>query len=87
LIACLRLTYKANVSSICNSVAFEVVRVLEKEIKILSVDPYVNNTTPLHEAIINSQIIVILVAHSEFLNISKHYLKDKVVLDFVGALT
>ena len=86
LIACLGLTYKANVSSIGNSNALEVVNILKKEINVLSVDPYVNDTIPLHEALINSQIIVILVAHTEFLNISKHSLKDKVVLDFVGAL-
>lgn len=86
LVACLGLTYKANVASIGNSIALEVVKTLENEIKVLSVDPHFNYTTPLYEAITNAQVIVILVEHNEFLNIPRHYFEGKIVLDFAGAL-
>jgi UDP-N-acetyl-D-mannosaminuronic acid dehydrogenase len=78
------LTYKPNVSDVRESPALTVAQTLEKEIEVICVDPYVPNTHELYDAINKADIIIGLVAHSEFLNISNDYLKDKIVLDFAG---
>lgn len=81
-IACLGLTYKPNVSDVRESPALNIVKTLEKEIEVICVDPYVSNTNELYDAMNRADIIIGLVAHREFLNISHDYLKDKIVLDF-----
>lgn len=86
LVACLGITYKANVSGISNSAALIVTQAIQKEVEVLNVDPHIDGTTPLYEAITRAQIIVILIAHDEFRNIPKNYLDGKIVLDFTGIL-
>lgn len=83
-VACLGLTYKPDVSDIRNSPALDIVKALEKEIEVLRVDPYVPNTLTLTDALICADIIVVLVAHTEFLTIPSSLLVDKKVLDFTG---
>lgn len=86
-VACLGLTYKPNVSDIRESPALTIVKALEKEIKVLRVDPYVPETVPLYDALAAAQIVVSLVAHSQFLNIPSDYFVEKLVLDFAGVLS
>lgn len=83
-IACLGLTYKPNVADIRESPALTIVQALEKETKVLCVDPYVPNTEPLYDSLSRVEIVVSLVAHNEFLNIPSNYLCGKIILDFAG---
>jgi UDP-N-acetyl-D-mannosaminuronic acid dehydrogenase len=83
-VACLGLTYKPNVSDVRESPALNIVQTLKKEIEVICVDPYVPNTHELYDAINKADIIIGLVAHRNFLNISSDCLKDKIVLDFAG---
>ena len=83
-IACLGLTYKPNVSDIRESPALIIVEALEKEFNILRVDPHIQNTEALYDAIAQSDMVVVLVAHNEFLNISADLFDEKILLDFAG---
>lgn len=83
-IACLGVTYKPNVCDIRESPALEIVRCLEKDFHVLSVDPYVPGTENLYDAIDRAEVVVGLVAHNEFLNISQEHLRGKIKLDFAG---
>jgi len=83
-IACLGITYKANVADSRESPALAIVQALEKETKVLCVDPYVPNTDPLYESLAHVEIVVGLVAHNEFLNIPSNCLFGKTILDFAG---
>lgn len=83
-VACLGLTYKANVSDTRESPALMIVQTLEREIKVLRVDPYVSDTEPLYNALAAAEIVVGLVAHNEFNNIPSDCLNGKTVLDFAG---
>jgi len=83
-VACFGLTYKPDVSDVRGSPALNIVKTLEKEIEVICVDPYVPNTHELYDAINKADIIIGLVAHREFLNISRDSLKGKIVLDFAG---
>ncbi len=84
IIACLGLTYKADVSDIRESPALMIAEALEKEIQVLRIDPYVLNTVPLYEALDKAEIIVGLVAHNAFSKIPSALLNGKIVLDFAG---
>lgn len=86
-IACLGLTYKANVADTRQSPALEIVKALEKEVHVLRVDPYVPGTELLDHALSLAPIIVSLVAHAEFSTIPPAYLEGKTVLDFAGVFT
>lgn len=81
-VACLGITYKADVSDIRESAALSIVQALESETQILRIDPYVSNSDPLEESLACAEIVVGLVPHRAFLNISENDLKGKVVLDF-----
>lgn len=83
-VACLGLTYKPNVPDIRESPALAVVQALEGEVEVLCVDPYTPNTIALLDALARAEIVVGLVAHNEFLNISSNDLANKIVLDFAG---
>lgn len=83
-VACLGLTYKPNVQDIRQSPALAIVQALEKEFNILRVDPYIQNTEVLYDALAQADMIVALVAHSEFLNIPANLLEGKILLDFAG---
>ncbi|MFK7974030.1 MAG: nucleotide sugar dehydrogenase [Rickettsiaceae bacterium] len=83
-IACLGLTYKANVSDIRNSPSIKIVESLQEKFNILTNDPYIKNSNPLKEIIDKSEMVVTLVAHNEFINISTKLPKNMVFLDFTG---
>lgn len=83
-VACLGLTYKANVCDTRDSAALAIVQELEKQVRVLRVDPYVPHSIGLEEALNKAQMVVVLVAHHDFLNISRTALSSKVFLDFAG---
>lgn len=83
-IACLGLTYKPNVADTRKSVAMEICHTLEKEFTVFPVDPFIPDTHSLESAIKNSDLIVILVAHTVFSQIPQHLLNNHHILDFVG---
>ena len=97
-IACLGLAYKADVDDLRESPAVEVVRKLAESNlgKILVVEPHVNKLP--HEldspnlqladfevAVKSANLIVLLVAHRAFMHVDRDMLKDKFVIDTVGA--
>jgi UDP-N-acetyl-D-mannosaminuronic acid dehydrogenase len=83
-IACLGLTYKADVSDIRESPAMAIVKKLEHEIDLLRYDPYHTEDENLYDILARAHIVVGLVPHREFLTIPSHYLAGKIVLDFAG---
>lgn len=82
----LGLTYKPNVHDIRNSPALTIMEILSNEIEVIPVDPYVPNTQEVFNAISRADIVVSLVAHDAFLDISPNIFKEKVFLDFAGIL-
>jgi UDP-N-acetyl-D-mannosaminuronic acid dehydrogenase len=97
-IACLGLAYKADVDDLRESPAVEVVHKLANANlgKILVVEPHVNKLP--HEldnpnlqladfevAVKSANLIVLLVAHRAFMHVDRDMLKDKFVIDTVGA--
>ncbi|MCE9523194.1 MAG: UDP-N-acetyl-D-mannosamine dehydrogenase [Alphaproteobacteria bacterium] len=97
-IACLGLAYKADVDDLRESPAVEVVKKLGQSNlgKILVVEPHVNKLP--HElespnleladfevAVKSANLIVLLVAHRAFMHVDRDMLKDKFVIDTVGA--
>lgn len=83
-IACLGLTYKANVSDVRNSPALKIVKLLEKEFIVFKVDPYVKDSLSLEEAIGKAEMFITLVAHDQFLDISDQLPRNCIYLDFTG---
>lgn len=97
-IACLGLTYKANVSDYRESPSLEIVSHLSSEanLKILVVDPNIKRIDKLFdknlniqlrtlgEAVDEADILVVLVGHREFLSVDKLKINAKVVIDKVG---
>lgn len=83
-VACLGLTYKPNVPDFRESPALEVAETLKGETTVLQVDPYLSDTEPLYETLKRAKIVVGLVAHREFQNITADQLAGKIVLDFGG---
>lgn len=86
LIACMGLAFKPNIDDLRESPAVTVVTALEDEgFHLLKVEPNLQNgraegLTDLNDAVKQSDIVVYLVAHKEFFNITT----DKIVLDFCG---
>jgi len=83
-LACFGLTYKPNIEDIRQSPSLVIIKHLRKEFDVISVDPYVQNTASIDYALTKATMIVMLVAHQEFLNIPKHFLDRKLFLDFTG---
>lgn len=97
-IACLGLTYKPDVDDLRESPAIEVVEKLAaKDVgKLLVVEPHINRLPQRLEhpnlqledfetAIRTANLIVLLVGHQAFLQVDRDLLKDKFVIDTVGA--
>lgn len=94
-IACLGLSFKPNIDDLRESPALEIVKKLSEKYSILAVEPnikqlpecFANNMniklTDTDEALLNADVIAILVDHKEFSFISSEY-RDKSVLNFVG---
>ncbi len=89
-IACMGLAFKPDIDDLRESPALHVTESLEKEnFKILAVEPNLNlnkerNLETISEAIRKADIIVFLVAHSNFKDIGLD--PSKKVLDFCGVL-
>jgi UDP-N-acetyl-D-mannosaminuronic acid dehydrogenase len=83
-IACLGLTYKPNVFDIRNSPAIKIVESLEEKFHVLRIDPYVKNSYLLEEVIDKIEMVITLVAHDQFINISAKLPDNIVYLDFTG---
>ena len=99
-IACLGLTFKANVDDIRESPAIEVVGLIAQalpEVEILLVDPFVENVPPrlntnanlrmagAGEAVDRADIIVLLVEHDAFKSLRHIRHNGKVIYDTRGA--
>lgn len=97
-IACLGLSFKANVSDLRESPALDIVcRLAEEEIGyLLIVEPYVNKLpecllgrpwlelVDLNYALTEADIVVLLVNHNLFYSVNKKRLKQKIVIDTRG---
>lgn len=91
-IGCLGLTFKANIDDMRESPAMEIVKQLLalKIGKVMACDPNVSTEKTdfpiysLKDVLNESDIIVLLVEHSEFTDIDPQLLKDKVIFDTKG---
>ncbi|GHC44458.1 UDP-N-acetyl-D-mannosamine dehydrogenase [Ulvibacter litoralis] len=87
-IACMGLAFKPNIDDLRESPALHVSDALQKDgFLTLEVEPNLTNEpsrklTPFDEAIEKADIIVFLVAHSEFKNLVIE--ENKIILDFCG---
>ena len=98
MIACLGLSYKADIDDLRESPAVEIVRELAQENvgTILLVEPHIKQLppvlaalpnarlTPFSEALPDADIILLLVNHRQFKNIDRRLLMEKVVIDTRG---
>jgi UDP-N-acetyl-D-mannosaminuronic acid dehydrogenase len=99
-IACLGLTYKANVDDVRESPAIEVVQLVASalpDVDILLADPYVAalpkalspysnlKMVQVNEAVERADIVVLLVEHDQFKAVGRTRLAGKVVYDTLGA--
>tara|TARA_Y100001935_G_scaffold207685_1_gene177036 strand:+ start:43838 stop:45070 length:1233 start_codon:yes stop_codon:yes gene_type:complete len=90
------LTYKPNIDDIRESPAFEIYSSLNRDsgCKISAVDPYLENGELQNqvdfisskEAIEKTDLLILLVPHSEFKNLFKNIDSDQLVLDYCGLL-
>lgn len=84
-IACLGLTYKANVQDFRNSPSLEIAKQLAKEFSVAFIDPFLETNTPPAKEIAKSDMVVVFVAHDAFEALPASLLKEKPLLDFAGA--
>jgi UDP-N-acetyl-D-mannosaminuronic acid dehydrogenase len=92
-VACLGLTYKADVDDLRESPAVEVASALSQAIdgEVLVVEPNLEThpdfrLTEVHEAIRKADILVFLVGHSAFLKLPPAMFEEKIVVDTCGVL-
>ena len=98
-VACLGLTFKANVNDMRESPALEIAEILAESGRcgLLVVEPHVpglpkslegkaEKSDSLDGAIAKSDIVLLLVEHADFANISGKQLAGKIVLDTKGFL-
>ena len=87
-IACLGLAFKPNIDDLREAPALDIYKKLKKNgLDVYAIEPNIESGKPvetitLTEGLGNCDIIVILVSHKEFLNISKHTLPSKLILNF-----
>ncbi|GIN90675.1 UDP-N-acetyl-D-mannosamine dehydrogenase [Siminovitchia terrae] len=97
-IACLGLSFKANIDDLRESPAVNIVKNLaSKNKKVYVAEPHIEELpvelrnenitlSKTDEAIKNSDIVVLLVDHDYFKAIDSKYLQDKIVIDTKGVL-
>ena len=97
-IACLGLSYKANIDDLRESPAVKIVQnLLSAEVgKIFVVEPYVRQLPEslanrdhleivnLDDALSKCDIVLLLVRHREFFQIKSSFIQEKILLDIVG---
>lgn len=86
IIACLGLTYKPNVPDTRESPAIIITETLKQEFDVIVFDPYVENIKSINDTLLKVDMIVVLVAHNEFLDIPNYLFHEKIFLDFTGVL-
>lgn len=93
-IACLGLTFKADVDDLRESPALCIFHALKEQNngRILASDPYVRNDlvdslVPSELALKEADIIVLLVDHRQFRSLKFEDFKDKILIDTRGAIT
>ncbi len=92
-IACLGLSFKADVDDLRQSPALHIARrIVEEDLgNVLVCEPNVDeikdfNLVSLEEAITFADIVVLLVKHRQFSSLSQNLLKDKIVIDTCNCL-
>lgn len=94
-IACLGLAYKADVDDLRESPALHIARELatREGLRVVAVEPYIDRLPDtlenielmeLDEAIVQADIVVLLVNHRFFLDFDREALSEKVVIDTRG---
>ena len=97
-VACLGLTFKANIDDLRESPSLEIVQHLacQASAKLLVVEPFIDELpaalskfknvefVKLEEAIRRAKVVLLLVDHAPFKEVMKDALKDKVVIDTRG---
>ncbi|WP_299167686.1 UDP-N-acetyl-D-mannosamine dehydrogenase [uncultured Arthrobacter sp.] len=98
-VAVLGLAFKANIDDLRESPAVDIVRVLSEELpsaRILAVEPHIEKLPPALErsqnvelaeaphALEEADVVVLLVAHDDFRDISSASYDGKVVVDVIG---
>lgn len=98
-IACLGLAFKANIDDLRESPALDITKILgEKNIgEVLAVEPNISELplklkesnvqlVGLNEALETANVVLVLVDHTEFLNLPFDVIKNKVVIDTRGII-
>jgi UDP-N-acetyl-D-mannosaminuronic acid dehydrogenase len=92
-VACLGITYKANIDDIRESPALQIVNQLINQLsgEVLVADPNVKSSTnfPLVDyklAIDRADIVVILVDHEEFIALPASTMNEKIIIDTRGII-
>lgn len=92
-VACLGISFKADIDDVRESPALEIVRALmqETEMEILVNDPFAGaqrdfDLLPADEVIKRADIVLILVDHKPYRRLSAAALKEKIVIDTRGML-
>ena len=95
-IACLGLAFKADVDDLRESPAIEIVQhlVTEKIGRVIVTEPHITHLPqflagkielmPLTQAVVEADIVVLLVNHREFVSLDKRILEGKAVIDTRG---
>lgn len=93
-IACMGLTYKADVDDLRESPSLHITEALAsaKIGRVLACDPYVRQSpvagiplVSMEDAVQQSQILLLLTDHRQFRKIAKRILQEKVIVDTCGA--
>lgn len=90
-IACLGLSFKADVDDLRESPSVEIVRALQRDAvgEILVVEPHVKahhefELVPLETAVAKADIVLVLVDHKRFKRLSREALNEKILIDTRG---
>lgn len=83
-IACLGLTYKANVADVRNAPAQDIIEQLKQDFTVMIYDPYISESQTLEEINKHAEMVVVLVAHDQLCNISSQLSDNIIYLDMTG---